>query len=76
MPFSFLCLLALPAISDTNRDPGLRTPYDLEVVVRVAPHRLMTAEFQSQIERQLRDSLHEDLAGDAAVMRLLGRLQK
>jgi hypothetical protein len=60
MPLSLLCALALTTLSD-DRDPQLRAPYELQVVVSMAHHPLITSTFQEQVERQLRDNLQSAL---------------
>jgi hypothetical protein len=46
-------------------DPESHKPYELQVVLHMANHRLLTPVFQNQVERQLRDSLQAAL-GDLA----------
>lgn len=38
-------------------DPEVGKPYQLQVVLHVAPHRLLTPVFKDQLQRELRDSL-------------------
>lgn len=42
-------------------DPAPRTPYQLQVVLRIAEHRLLTPVFKGQVERELHDSLQSAL---------------
>jgi len=47
--------------------PFSRDPYRLQVVLRVAPHRLLTPVFKEQLQRELRDSLQGAFGKLAAV---------
>ncbi len=47
--------------------PEADQPYDFRVVVRVAPHRLLTPAFRRQLQADLRDSLQAALGATAAV---------
>lgn len=42
-------------------DPEARKPYQLQVVLRVAPNRQLTQVFKDQLKRELRDSLQTQL---------------
>jgi hypothetical protein len=48
-------------------DPQLQQPYRLQVILGVAPHRLLTDLFKDQVERELRDSLQAALGELATV---------
>src|SRR5438128_1552164 len=48
-------------------DAQLNQPYRLQVVLSVAPHRLLTDIFKDQVERELRDSLQAACGELAAV---------
>jgi hypothetical protein len=54
---SVLLLLFLPSLALAKLDPGLKTPYQLRVVLHVADNRFLTPIFQEQLERELRDHL-------------------
>lgn len=60
---ALLLALAAPAFAD---DDATR-PYDLRVVVRVAPHRLLTAGFRRQFTTELQDGLQAGLGLLASV---------
>lgn len=66
-----LCLLcALCVLCGESRaalDPEAARPYSLTIVLRVAPHRLLTPVFKAQLQRELRDSLQASLGKLAAV---------
>jgi tetratricopeptide (TPR) repeat protein len=51
-----LCL-AVPGAAHAALDPELKTPYQLQIVLQVAEHRLLTPVFQEQLARELRDHL-------------------
>jgi hypothetical protein len=58
--------LLWPAVAGAVLDPESTKPYQLQVVLQVAGHRLLTPIFQDQVRRELRDSLQAalgDLAG-------------
>jgi hypothetical protein len=62
-PLSFLgCLPAARAA-----DPGAQKPYQLQVVLHVARHRLLTDVFRDRVERELRDGLQASLGELARV---------
>jgi hypothetical protein len=48
-------------------DPESTTPFDLQVVLQFAEHRLLTPVFQTQVKRELRDSLQASLGNLARV---------
>ncbi|MBY0524126.1 MAG: PspA/IM30 family protein [Gemmataceae bacterium] len=56
-----LCSLCLCGESRAALDPEVKKPYHLQVVLRVAPHRLLTPVFKDQLKRELRDSLQASL---------------
>src|SRR5262245_44225584 len=49
--------LCVPQPVRTALDPELKSPYQLRVVLHVAEQRMFTADFQNQLESQLRDQL-------------------
>ena len=53
------------APAQSGLDPETGVPYQLQVVLHVAEHRLLTPTFQDMVERELRDSLQAAL-GDLA----------
>src|SRR5436305_1842285 len=55
--FSFLCLCASVVSSHAALDPQLKNPYQVRVVLHVAEHRMLTPQFQKQLETELRDQL-------------------
>jgi hypothetical protein len=68
-PLALLCALCvLCGKSAAALDPETDKAYRLQVVLRIAEHRLLTPVFQDQIRRELRDSLQAAL-GD------LGRVE-
>jgi hypothetical protein len=61
-PHRFLLLaaaLALPATAQAQSEPN--KPYNLHIVVHVAPNRLLTDVFRDRIERELRDGFQAAL---------------
>jgi len=72
MQLPLLCALALAAFCDADRDPQLRTPYELQVVLSMAPHKLMTSAFQDRVQRQLHDNLQSAL-GELAHVSVMNR---
>jgi len=54
---SFLCSLCLCGSSQAALDPELKSPYQVRVVLQVAEHRMLTPQFQKQLENELRDQL-------------------
>jgi tetratricopeptide (TPR) repeat protein len=65
--FSSLCSLCLCRESPAQLDPEKDSPYQLQIVVRVADHPPFTAVFKDQVKRELRDSLQASLADLARV---------
>src|SRR6266849_2125635 len=55
--FSSLCSLCLCGESLAQLDPEKDSPYDLQIVVRIADHPPFTAAFKDQVKRELRGSL-------------------
>lgn len=50
-------LLWSPATAPAALDPEVSKPYHLQVVLRIAPRRLLTDVFRDQVKRELRDGL-------------------
>src|SRR5947209_5838874 len=65
--FSSLCSLCLCGEAPAQLDPEKDSPYQLQIVVRVADHPPFTAVFKDQVKRELRDSLQASLADLARV---------
>src|SRR6266545_3040891 len=61
-----LCL-ALPGGARAALDPELKTPYQLQVVLHVAEHRLLTPIFQEQLARELGEHLQQTYGALARV---------
>src|SRR5437660_10687994 len=55
--FSSLCSLCLCGETLAQLDPEKDSPYQLQVVVRVADHPPFTAAFKKQVKRELGDGL-------------------
>ena len=55
--FSSLCSLCLCGKSLAQLDPEKDSPYELQIVVRVADHPPFTAAFKNQVKRELQGSL-------------------
>src|SRR5438128_1206337 len=62
-----LVLTGLPWSAQAALDPELQKPYELNVVLHIAAHPLLTPVFRSQVEHQLRDHLQGALEGLANV---------
>lgn len=58
---SALCTLCLCGATSAALDPDVRKPYQLQVVLHVAPNRQLTQVFKDQLRRELRDSLQTQL---------------
>jgi hypothetical protein len=58
-------LFATGTLAAGSPDPELKKPYQLQIVLYVAKHRLLTPIFRERVERELRDSLQAAL-GDLA----------
>jgi tetratricopeptide (TPR) repeat protein len=50
-------LALLPGRAAAELDPGLKKPYQLEVVLHFAEHRFLTPTFRGEVKRQLADLL-------------------
>src|SRR5262245_31486566 len=48
-------------------DPEFKSPYELNVVLHIAKHPVLTRVFSEQVERQLHDHLQGELQGLATV---------
>ena len=55
--FASLCPLWLNADASAALDPELTSHYQIHVVLKVAEHKMLTQEFQTKIEIELRDQL-------------------
>jgi hypothetical protein len=63
---AFLSLVLCPlSLAVAALDPELKRPYQLEVVLDIAKHRLLTPLFADRVEQELRDSL-QAILGDLA----------
>src|SRR6516165_4907954 len=56
-----LILLSGASASRADLDPEKTKPYQLRVVLHVASHRVLTPNFQTQLEREIRDSIQAAL---------------
>ncbi len=67
--FAFLFCFSVPSVAQSSAalDPQLKQPYSLTIVLRVAPHRLLTPVFKGQLQRELGDSLQASLGKLAKV---------
>ena len=52
-----LAFLLLASPASAALDPGLKTPYQLRLVLHIADNRFLTPIFEEQMERELRDLL-------------------
>src|SRR5262245_42128705 len=62
-----LSLLLAPTPARAQLDAGLKTPYQVRVVLHIAEHRLFTDAFQEQLQRELRDQLQLNFGALARV---------
>jgi hypothetical protein len=62
-----LGILASSSPAPAGIDSDAAKPYDLQIVLRVAPHRLLTATFRRQLATDLRDAMQASLGTLAQV---------
>src|SRR5438128_8231827 len=65
--FSSLCTLCLCGEAPAQLDAEKDSPYQLQLIVRVADHPPFTAAFREQVKRELRDGLQASFADLARV---------
>jgi hypothetical protein len=65
--FSSLCSLCLCGESSAQLDPEKDSPYQLQIVLRIADHPPLTPAFKDQVKRELRASLQDAFADLARV---------
>lgn len=66
-----LVLALAPSFAYAALDPELNTPYEFQVVLRVAKHRLLTSVFKKQVQRELHDSLQAALGEELARVKMV-----
>src|SRR5437762_6868724 len=64
---SSLCSLCLCGESSAQLDPEKDSPYQLQIVLRIADHPPLTPAFKDQVKRELRASLQDAFADLARV---------
>jgi hypothetical protein len=68
-----LCLACFPATGYGALDPAAQTPYQLQVVLQLADHPLLTKVFENRLRREIRDGVQAGLGDLGRVEVLLPR---